>query len=184
MGSSAGTLNLGGYSPAVGSLAGQAGGVITNFSTSASTLTVNQSTANTYGGVIRDGSGTVALTMTGNNVLTLNGNNTYSGGTTISSGTLALGGGGSIAASANGISIAGVAAFNVSALSGYALNQTLSMTQTGTAYVAGGLVNASGVTLNLPGGTNLGAVDFTGNLTLGGGTLNLDLGSSASPTKS
>ncbi|MDB2614200.1 autotransporter-associated beta strand repeat-containing protein, partial [Chlamydiales bacterium] len=51
----------------------------------ASTLSVNQTTAGTYLGVI---SGTGSLTKTGAQKLTLSGTNTYGGGTTVTAGTL------------------------------------------------------------------------------------------------
>ena len=63
----------------------------------AAALTVNQATNGTFSGVIRNGSGSVALTKSGNATLTLAGANTYSGQTTISGGVLALGAAGSFA---------------------------------------------------------------------------------------
>src|SRR5260370_24020142 len=55
------------------------------------TLAFDRSDAVTFGGVI---SGTGSLVQLGSDTLTLTGNNTYSGGTTISTGTLQLGNGG------------------------------------------------------------------------------------------
>ena len=52
---------------------------------------VNATGLNSFGGVIEDGSGTVALTKTGSGTQILSGVNTYSGATTINAGTLKLG---------------------------------------------------------------------------------------------
>jgi autotransporter-associated beta strand protein len=58
------------------------GGKITNsVAATTSTLTVNQASTTDFGGVIENGSGTVALTKLGTGTLTLSGANTYSGDT-------------------------------------------------------------------------------------------------------
>ena len=75
------------------------GGNVTNTITSANaaTLTVNGSTSTTYRGTI---TGAISLVKAGSSTLTLAGNNTYTGATTINAGTLQidstgqLGGGG------------------------------------------------------------------------------------------
>lgn len=94
----AGTLDLAGYSPTLASLAIGSGAtatnqVIGNSSTSAnSTLTLGSGTT-IFGGTIQDalgaGSKKVAL-VTGSGTVTLSGNSTYSGGTTVGSGGLKL----------------------------------------------------------------------------------------------
>ena len=64
------------------------------------TLTVgNNNATSAFGGVIPNALGVITLAKTGLGVLTLSGSNTYSGGTLINSGTLALSGYGSIATS-------------------------------------------------------------------------------------
>ena len=88
-----GTLDLHGFSPTAGDLAGGAAGVITSLN-GLSTLTVGTANSTTYSGTIVNGSGTVALVKNGGGSLTLLGNNTYTGLTTVNGGTLALGGGG------------------------------------------------------------------------------------------
>jgi len=86
-----GTLDLNGFSNQVGSLAGA--GTVTNGA--ASTLAVLTAAGNsTFGGVLQDGPGVgarLALTKTGTGALILTGANTYSGGTTITAGTLEIG---------------------------------------------------------------------------------------------
>jgi fibronectin-binding autotransporter adhesin len=80
----------------IGSLAG-AGTVQTNGTV---TLTSGgDSTSTTFSGVIQNGTGTLSLTKSGTGKLTLTGNNTYTGATTISAGTLQLGDGTSLTGS-------------------------------------------------------------------------------------
>jgi fibronectin-binding autotransporter adhesin len=83
-----GTLDLAGYSVTVGSFSGAAG-TITNSDGVLSTLIVDQATATTFSGSITNGASQVALELTAGS-LTLAGINTYSGGTSVESGTLIL----------------------------------------------------------------------------------------------
>lgn len=78
-----GILNLGTYTQTVGSLAGDAAGVIKG--ASGSKITVNQTTSTAYAGMITD---SAALEKSGAGVLTLSGANIYTGNTTVSGGTL------------------------------------------------------------------------------------------------
>ena len=86
-----GTLDMNGYSQAFGSLTGY-NGTITSGSSGAVTLTIgNDGTSPAvYNGIIQNGSGTVSVTKVGSGALTLGGNNTYSGNTTLSVGTLGI----------------------------------------------------------------------------------------------
>jgi autotransporter-associated beta strand protein len=87
-----GTLSLNGFSVSIGSLSGTAGTVNDNTAT-ASTLSVGSNNASTtYGGLIANGAaGALSLIKNGVGTLTLtNTLNSYSGGTTINSGTLAV----------------------------------------------------------------------------------------------
>ena len=95
-------LDLGGNKQPVGSLSGPAGAIILNnlspvkSHTYTATLTVSPTSgATTFAGNIVDSTlssshGNVALTMSGNGELTLNGSNAYSGGTSIGGGTLEI----------------------------------------------------------------------------------------------
>ena len=91
---SGGTLDLNGTSAAVGDLTGAAG-VITSLNNGPAALSVGTSNSTVFSGTIVDsGTNQVSLTKNGAGELTLLGNNTYSGTTTVNGGTLALGNGG------------------------------------------------------------------------------------------
>ena len=66
-------------------------GSVSSTTTGAKTLTVNGAGNTRISGIISNGSGTLALTKADAGALTLTGNNTYSGATTISGGTLRVG---------------------------------------------------------------------------------------------
>lgn len=87
------TLDLGGFSNTIGSLAdiGGAGGSISNTSVSgaAATLTTGGDNSSTsYAGTINDGNGALALVKVGTGTMILANANGYSGGTTISGSTI------------------------------------------------------------------------------------------------
>ena len=87
----AGTIDLNGTSPAIGSLSGGSGAVVTSNTAGNSTLSVTQTTAATFAGAIRNGLGTLALSVAGSGTLALTGSNNYSGGTQVNAGaTLAF----------------------------------------------------------------------------------------------
>ncbi len=146
-------------------------------------LNVNQAVDGTYGtGAVATLTSTIvgpgSLTKSGPATLTLTSANTYSGPTTISAGTLKLAGAGSINNS-SGIALAAGATFDVVFVSGYTLAQNLSAKDGGTALVSGAM-NASGRSLDLRDGNNIGTLAVNlGSLVLSGSTLNFDLGGSA-----
>ena len=83
-------LDLAGFSNTVASLAGS--GIVTNSGASAATLTVGDNGTNTvFSGTLTNGTGTLGLTKNGVGIFTLSGNNTYTGATTVSAGTLQVG---------------------------------------------------------------------------------------------
>jgi autotransporter-associated beta strand protein len=84
-----GTLDLHGFSPTFSSLSGS-GGAITTTSTDP-TLTISTgATPATYAGSIQDGSSSIAVVITGTGTQNFSGSNAYTGGTTLSSGTLGI----------------------------------------------------------------------------------------------
>ena len=88
---SPGVLRLSGNAVTVGSIAGA--GTIENANNAAGILTTGYDNTNTtFSGLLRDGagSGSLGLTKTGSGVLTLPSSNTYTGPTTINSGTVQL----------------------------------------------------------------------------------------------
>jgi autotransporter-associated beta strand protein len=133
---------MGGFSETINGLSGT--GTVDGIS-GTPTLTVgdNDATgaANTFSGVIKNTAGTLALTKTGNGTLTLSGNNTYTGATLISGGTLLVNG-------------------NQSTATG---SVTVNATLGGTG-ILGGATTVNG---NLAPGASVGQLTFTGGLTLG-----------------
>ena len=142
---SAGTLDLGGTSQTVGTVTlSGAGGIIQNGNLTGSSFTATNTTGTATVSASLQGSG-VALTQTGSGgTLALTGNNTYTGATTVSAGTLSVSG----------------AAGAINSSSGYAVNGG-ALTLDNTAASLERLNNSANVTLSL-GGT-LGLVQ--GNTT-------------------
>ncbi len=141
---SAGSLQLGN-----GGTAGLVAGNIAN----AGSLVVNRSDAVALAGVI---SGAGSLTKQGNNTLTLTGANTYTGGTTISAGTLQIGDGG----------LSGNLTGNIANAGTLAVNRIGGVTLAGVISGTGNLVKSGTGSLTLSGNNT-----FSGGLTLSGGTL-------------
>jgi fibronectin-binding autotransporter adhesin len=118
---SGGTLDLGGFSSTVASLAGDSvstGGLITSSATSgAIQFRVGDANNTSFGGAITNNVGsTLNFFKQGTGTLTLGGPSSYSGSTTVTAGTLALSGAGLISEySAVNVS-GGTAVFNVSAI--------------------------------------------------------------------
>jgi autotransporter-associated beta strand protein len=133
-GSSVETFNLNGFNQTLASLATSAGGSITNSiitnSGAPKTLTIsNSSGSTTYAGLI---SGNIALTKSGASTQILSGANTYTGVTTISGGSLALGAAGSINNSSR-ISIDAGGTFDVSLIPSYTLSASTGLSAGGAA---------------------------------------------------
>jgi autotransporter-associated beta strand protein len=120
---------------------------------------------------ISNGSGTVAVNVTGGKV-TLSAVNTYSGNTIISAGTLALNGTGSIANSPN-IVIGSAATLNVSGLtSTFALGSSQTLSNSASTAVISGSVGTGSGTVSLTYASGTPALTVTnGTLTLSGTTI-------------
>ncbi len=180
-GTTTGVLDLYGTQNTVGGLSGGAGNLVTNTSSGSATLNFAGGSS-TFGGVIQDGNsgGQVALNISSGS-LTLCGTNTYSGGTMISGGTLAVNGsilgdvnvnyGGTLAGHG---SVAGMATVSYGAF----LSPGSDATHTGT-LTLGSLTLSSGSQTNIKlAGTTPGSqydqVHVTGSASLAG-TLSVSL---------
>jgi len=158
------TFDLNGTTQTINGLtntSGTAANAIVKSSAAGGLLVVgNNNTTSTFGGVIENSGGTLALTKIGSGVLTLTGANIYTGTTTISNGTLSLSG--SLANTAQ-ILVSSGATFDVSPLGTITLGGGQSLT-------GGGMVNGS---VNTASGSVIGPVingiQISGNLTLNTG---------------
>jgi fibronectin-binding autotransporter adhesin len=173
------TLDLVSVNQQVASLADVSGGggSVTNSGSVDAMLTVSGASSTTFSGVFSDGSAKSALTKDGSSTLTLSGTNTYTGATTISTGTLQIGNGSTDGSIATSSSITDNAAliFNLATASTYGNvisgSGTLTKTGAGTLTLSGansfnGGASLSTGTLNINHATALG----TGTFTIAGGT--------------
>ena len=89
---STGTLALNGNSISIGGLSGSStAAVVENNSATAATLTVIEFGTETFAGSLQDAGQPLSLVKAGAGSLTPSGNNTFTGGVTINSGTLQMG---------------------------------------------------------------------------------------------
>ena len=183
-----GTLDLAGFSQTIGSLAGASAGLVYNLSTQpnlTATLTVGADNSSTsFAGVLEDtapasgNGGILALDKIGAATLTLSGTNSYTGGTTISAGTLD----GSTSALNGNITVnsPGTLTFDESGLSGASGSFSGTVSGTGTVHILSG----SSVELGTPNGstpstfTNSGPTIIDTGATLIASATN-DIGSSS-----
>ncbi len=156
------TLDLNSLASTVNGLSG--GGTITDSQISTVTLTAGASNATgAFSGVIQDGNGTVSLTKTGSGTLTLSGLNTYSGDTTVSTGTLQLG---IASALPSGLGKGNLLLNGSLDLAGFS-------TTTNGLSGSGSVTNSSGVATVLTAGASDQTSSFSGNIQNGTGTLAL-----------
>lgn len=165
---SAGTLQISDDGPSGGgSIASSSG--ITNNGLLAYNLTVNN---RTYANVI-GGTGSVSKLGTGT-VLTLSGDNSYTGATTVSAGTLLVNGNQSAATGAVTVSSGALLGGNGTLGGATTLNNATIGTSGDTLALSSNLTTngastlASGATVNVAGTTNVATGTFTVNGTLGG----------------
>ena len=175
---------------------GTGSGIVTNRSTTGRTLTLGGSGNYGFSGTIWDGSNggvnVTALTKSGSGTQTLSGNNSYTGTTTVSGGTLALSGAGSLGSGANltmsggTLDLGGLTTPTVGAVSITGPSTIQSGSLTGTSYAASLttgnaivsarlLVNgAAGLSKSGAGQLTLSAANtYTGTTTVSAGTLTL-----------
>jgi autotransporter-associated beta strand protein len=177
---SVGALTLNGNSVTVSGLTTNAtvgSPFVENKSATPATLTVNNSTNNTFAGILQDatGSAVLSLTKTGAGTLTLSGNNSFTGNTLISAGTLVLG-------SANALGSAANTAYNTGIVSGATLDlggqavgsEILHLNGTGIGG-NGALANSSANVASLAGSVFIDLPTYVGgngNITLSGSVFN------------
>jgi autotransporter-associated beta strand protein len=166
-------LDLAGFSNTVGSLAGA--GVVTN-SGGAATLTAGGDNSSTvFSGAIQDGAGAIALTKTGSGLLLLSGSNTYTGATTVSTGTLQVDG--SIASSslttvASGAALSGSGTLGSTVINSGAILAPGNGTAASSINVSGSLAFQSGaIYLIQVNPATASAAHVSGTATLGGATV-------------
>jgi fibronectin-binding autotransporter adhesin len=160
-----------------------------NIGTGAVTLTANRIVTNngfsfTEGGAIGDGGSGFSLTKSGNGLMILSGANTYSGGTTVTAGTLQFNSLAAIAGSGANVTVNSGAA----AAAGYAIDQTFlsRIVNTSAGVIALGANSANALDFSSAGANltaaSLGAdgnFTYSGTLTPNGTTYRLGGGSTA-----
>lgn len=164
-----GTFDLNGKTDSFDVLGGN-GGIVTNGNATAAILTLGEQNSALhysspiaynaiYGGVIQDGTGTMAITKIGTGLQTLSGVSSYTGGTSINAGTLSVTG-----------SLSATGAVNV--------NNTGTLSGTGS---VGAVTMAAGGRIS-PGSTNADTSIATltlASLVVNGGDLRLNLGNTS-----
>jgi len=165
-GTTDGTFDLNGYSQTIGGLqdAGSGNRQVINSGAGASTLTINNTDNYTFAGVIQ---GNINLVKQGTGTQTLSGQNTYTGTTTVTGGTLALSstGNNNIPNSPN-IRIGSGATLNVTGLAGSLLRLATGQTLQGNGTVQGNVEAPAGSFLAA--GMSPGHLTITGNYTQAG----------------
>ena len=185
-GNTNGTYDLNGFNETIAGLtsAGSGAKIVTN-SAASGTSTLSLSSTSTFDGVIQDGvSAHTALIKKGAGTLTLSGAETYTGKTSVSGGTLALMGAGSIQSS-SWVQVDAGATLDVTGISGgYAQSgSTGSGALSGTGTVAGPITVGGTVVLSAGASSNpanintagdgFGTLTFSSDLTLLGGASSL-----------
>jgi autotransporter-associated beta strand protein len=171
-------FNMNGFNQTIDALSSvDTNDMITSGVAGAVTLTVgNRNGSGNFRGTLENGSGTFSLTKVGTATQTLSGNNTYSGATTINTGTLTLSNASNnnIASSAT-ITVGGGGFLNLAGLAGSQFNLASGQTLQGTGTVSGGAINAlSGSSIapgTSPGILNTGSVTFNS-----GSTFSVEIG--------
>lgn len=185
-----GTLDLNGFTDTLHSLAGT--GFVNNGAGAGSyTLTVGAGNlATTFSGILKNTSGSLAVTKIGSAVWTLSGANEYTGITTVSAGTLKLGSTAALGTAAAGTTVASGAVLDMNGVN-YAAAEALTLNGTGISAL-GALINSSATGAAFAGLITLGSATSikgdAGAITVGnagiitGGGFDLTLGGGAGGT--
>jgi autotransporter-associated beta strand protein len=174
---------MNGYSDTINGLTGS--GFVDNVTdggaaTSVLTIGANDTTSNTFTGVIQNTTGLVAITKNGTGTLTLTGNNTYAGGTTLNAGTLSANRSESLGAASGNLTFAGNSTLattaNITSSRNYTINSAVSATINTTASTTltnNGVVSGDGNLIKQ--GTGILALGgnntYAGSTTVGNGIL-------------
>ena len=168
------TLDLNGVSQQVAGLSDNAGytnGLVTNSAVGGpAILTLSPTGSTTFSGAIQDGAGTISLVVSGSGTQVLAGSNTYSGNTSISSGTLQIG---------DGLSGESLASPTISDSGALVFNHADTLTYAGAIGGPGSLSKYGTGTLVLSGADNT----YMGGTDVEDGTLEV-LASGAIPSES
>lgn len=160
-------------------------------STNASTLTATLATTQTFAGVLQDGgAASLALTKSGIGTLNLTNANTYSGGTSISDGTISLGhstntlaDGGTVLVNGGTLNVnnpdtVGAVTISSGSISGSSTLTGSSYALTNTGTISATLAGAGTLTKTGSGTATISSANtYTGGTTISGGTLNVTNGS-------
>ena len=186
------TLDLNNTSITVNGLSGA--GLVSNTKAGAATLSAGANNqTSTFGGVIENGNGTTALAKLGSGTLTLSGSNSYTGGTTIAAGTLAVAADGNLGAAPNtitpgniainaGATLSATSTFTLAANRGIAVGPSgagsIDVAPTQTLTYGGAIANngGSGGFTKTGGGTLVlaGTSSYTGTTTVTAGILTVN----------
>ena len=175
-----GTFKMGGFSETINGLSGN--GTLDGVSGTPILTVGGNNATSTFSGVIKNTTGSLALTKIGTGTLTLSGNNTYSGATSLSGGTLEIGaagrlGGGSYAGNITNSGTFLYSGTNDQALSGQ-ISGVGSLTKNGTGVLTLSGANSYNGTTTLNAGTlKVGSATGLGNsstVTMSGGALDIN----------
>ena len=107
------TLDMNSYSETINGLNGTTGLITTGVAGSVTLTVGNNDATSSFGGIIQNGSGTVALTKTGAGTLTLSGTNTFTGAMSVNTGILQAGNTAALGAAANATTVSSGAAIDL-----------------------------------------------------------------------